>query len=225
MPGPIGKHPSLRSRRSRAAGFRTLKPVADVVAPAWPLSGDAAQVVELEALRDKVAAAQAAVAAFEGVGRGLSSTERSRLLRARRALDRDQLALAVLEVQMQQRADAEAEFWADLWRAPQAAIWAENPASWRELAHYVRWALRAADGDHKASAEARQLSDRLGINPAALLRLRAEVEHVDAAEDRGRRRRERATPVEPPQTNADPKPDLDPRRGLYAVPDPPDGRT
>ena len=220
MSGPIGKHPSLRSRRSRAAGFRTLPSTPGGSAPPWPLAEDARRAAELEALRDKVAAGQRAVA--EASGPGLNATERSRLARARRAVERDQLALGVLQAQIAQHADAEAAFWADLWQAPQAAIWRENPASVRELAHYVRWMLKAADGDAKASAEARQLSDRLGINPAALLRLRAEVENVDAAEDRGRRRRERASSVpEGDQAGASGAegdgPAEDPRRGLFAV--------
>ena len=55
----------------------------------------------------------------------------------------------------------------------------------------------------------------LGINPAALLKLRAEIEHVDGLEDRGRRRRERATAPK----DDEPKPDAggDPRGGLFVV--------
>ncbi len=219
--GPIGKHPTLR-RRSRQAGFRTLPAVAEGTAPAWPLAPDASFSAQREALRDKLARDQAAIAeASERVG--LSSTERARLRRARLAFDRDQLALAVLEAQLEQHRDLEAEFWADLWRAPQAAIWRENPATVRELAHYVRWMLKAADGDAKASAEARQLSDRLGINPAALLRLRADIENVAEAEERGRRRRgqhphDAEAPDPEGHANAQ---GTDPRRGLFIVPDAP----
>ncbi|WP_074848216.1 hypothetical protein [Gordonia westfalica] len=50
-------------------------------------------------------------------------------------------------------------------------IWEESHTH-REVAQYVRWKVRAEQGDLKAAAEARQLSDRLGLNPLALMRLR-----------------------------------------------------
>ena len=56
------------------------------------------------------------------------------------------------------------------------------------------------------------MSDRLGLNPLALLRLRAEVEHVEEAEDRGKRRRGTAKADAP-----EPKdPPDDPRLALVA---------
>ena len=80
------------------------------------------------------------------------------------------------------------------------------------MALYARWMVRAEQGDTKAAAEARQLSDRLGINPAALLKLRAEIENVDAVEDRGRRRRARTTEGQGKAEGG-----TDPRAGLFAV--------
>lgn len=204
MPGPAPKPASRRSRASRG-GLRTLSAVSSVTAPEFPLAPDATQSATIEQLRDRVAATQASLEV---------ETDRRRRYRQKKQLERDQIALGIIELQVRQAADYEAAMWADLWAAPQAAIWGENPATVRELALYVRWMIRAEQGDTKAASEARQLSDRLGINPAALLKLRAEIENVDAAEDRGRRRRERSEAVVP----SGPRPGKgDPRRGLFAV--------
>ena len=197
------KHPSVRNRRNKTPGLRQLKPVPDAKAPAWPLADDAALAARIDFLGDAVAKAQAAASA---------ETDRRKRYRLNRALERDQVALSLAEIQAEQAADAERAIWSDLWAAPQAALWAENPATVREVALYCRWMTKAEQGDTKAAAEARQLSNLLGINPAALLKLRAEVENVDAVEDRGRRRRERATTTKPEASGAS-----DPRAGLFAV--------
>lgn len=197
------KHPSVRNRRNKTQGLRQLAAVPGATAPAWPLAGDAVLVAQVEALRDAVARGQAAAAA---------ETDRRKRYRLARALERDQLALSVAEIQAEQAGDAEAAIWAELWKAPQAAIWAENSATTREVALYCRWMVKAEQGDTKAAGEARALSNVLGINPAALLRLRAEIENVDAVEDRGRRRRERTAPDKPATDGK-----ADPRSGLFAV--------
>lgn len=203
MPGPVGKHPSARARRNRQnAGFRTLAPVAAVEVPAWPLPPDASLNATCDQLQDLIASTQQALAEEE---------DRRKRYRLKTKLEKSEIALGVLRLQMEQAADQEAAMWADLWQSAQAAIWAENRATIRELGLYVRWMIRAEQGDTKAASEARQLSDRLGINPAALLRLRAEIENVDAIEDRGKRRRERAAP-KAADTQGD-----DPRGGLFVV--------
>lgn len=209
MPGPIGKHPSTRNRRNRSAGSggRVLEAVPRVPVPAWPLRPDASQIATREALRDKMARLQQQI---------LDEDDRRRAFRFRRELEQTEIAVGILSLQIEETAEAEKAIWADLWeRAPQAAIWAENPATIREVALYVRWMARAEQGDKVAASEARQLSNALGINPAALLKLRAEIEHVDGLEDRGRRRRERATAPK----DDEPKPDAggDPRGGLFVV--------
>lgn len=202
---------SRRSRKGREGGLRTLSAVPAVDVPVWPLPADASQEAKLEQGRDRVAQLQADLEAED---------DRRKTYRLRRMLEREQLELGIVELQLEQAADAEAAFWADLWAAPQAAMWAENPAAQREVALYVRWMVRAGQGDTKAAAEARALSDRLGINPAALLKLRAEIENVDAAEDRGRRRRQRREPDAGETASAAPDegtPENDPRAGLWAV--------
>jgi len=170
--------------------------------PAWPLQPDVATSAMLELARDRVASLQVDL---DGEDDGRAKG------RLRRELNKNELLVAQLQLQIEQSTDAETALWADLWAIPQAVIWEESHAH-REVAQYVRWKVRAEQGDLKAAAEARQLSDRLGLNPLALMRLRAEVEHTDEVEDRGKRRREAPAKRKPPQ--GDPG---DPRSGLYAV--------
>ncbi|MCO1575351.1 hypothetical protein M8C13_06200 [Crossiella sp. SN42] len=64
--------------------------------------------------------------------------------------------------------------WAQLWATPQA--WAWERLGWMvEPALYVRLLVAAEAGHLKSAAEARQWSDRLGLSPLALLRLRWEI--------------------------------------------------
>jgi hypothetical protein len=88
----------------------------------------------------------------------------------------DDEALAEL-VQVQERSH-----WARVWRTPQAAAWAR--LGWtHDVALYVRWLALAETGEMKAAGEARQWSDRLGLNPAAMLRNRWRIsaDEVSAA--------------------------------------------
>ena len=117
-----------------------------------------------------------------------------------------------LGLEIEQARDAEVGLWADLWGIPQAVIWEESHAQ-REVAQYVRWKIAGEQGNLDSAKEARMLSDRLGLNPLALLRLRAEIEHVEAAEAQGEQRR-RAVPTA--QATRRKKGD-DPRNGLFVV--------
>lgn len=205
MSGPAPKHPSVRARRNDPKkDFRSLPAEGrEGDTPEWPLQPDVAMTAMLEHARDRVASLQAEMAE-EDDGRAKG--------RMRRELNKFEMTVAQLQIQLDQAVDMETALWADLWTTPQAVIWEESH-SHREVAQYVRWKVRAEQGDLKAASEARQLSDRLGLNPLALMRLRAEVEHVDEVEDRGKRRRESPTPKNAkPKTGGD-----DPRSGLYAV--------
>lgn len=205
MPGPAPKHPSARARRNDAKkDFRVLSADGrEGAVPDWPLLPDVTMQAQLDVARDRVASLQVELAG-EDDGRAKG--------RLRRELNKNEMLAAQLSLQIEQATDAEVALWSDLWSTPQAVIWDESHAH-REVAQYVRWKIRGEQGDIKAAAEARQLSDRLGLNPLALLRLRAEVEHVDEAEDRGARRRETkaSKPADPPD------PGNDPRSALYAV--------
>lgn len=206
MPGPAPKHPSIRARRNNAKkGFRVLPGQGRRgAAPAWPLQPDVHMTAELELARDRVADFQVQVE---------NETDGRKKGRLRRELNKNEMLVAKISLQLEQATDAEVSLWRDLWKTPQAVIWQEARAH-REIAQYVRWKIRAEQGDIKAATEARLLSDRLGLNPLALLRLRAEIEHVDEVENKGRQRRT-TTPV--PKAKPKNKGDDDPRGGLYAV--------
>ncbi len=83
----------------------------------------------------------------------------------------------------------EKKLWADLWKTPQATQWAK--LGWtREVAQYVRHKVKGEGGSLDDAKEARQLSDRLGLSPLALLRLRWEIiDDSDAVASPARRSR------------------------------------
>ena len=196
MPRPP-KHPSVRARRNN--------PRADFVSlpaggrkgrtPAWPLVDDVKLTARLEHARDLVAEVQVQLAA-EVDGRKLGGL--------RRKLGQAELTVATVELMLSQSRDAEVALWRELWRTPQAVMWEQAHAG-REVAQYVRWKVRGEQGDLEAAKEARMLSDRLGLNPLALLRLRLEIAAVDEAEDKGRTRRAKTEPVAPPEAGPDPR--------------------
>ena len=86
-------------------------------------------------------------------------------------------------------AEREVAHWSRLWRTPQSVVWERNGWS-TDVALYARWLALAELGDLKAGSEARQWSDRLGLNPAAMLRNRWRVVTDEVAP-----RRESARPV------------------------------
>jgi hypothetical protein len=157
-------------------------------------------VAELEQARDRVIGLQVDLEeAVDGPTRG----------RVQRRLLEQQLRVSTLQLQLEQAADEEIALWDWLWRTPVSTIWEASFAS-REVAQYVRWKVAAEQGDLKAASEARQLSDRLGLNPLALVRLNLEIERAEEAEDRGTQRRQRAAAPKK-------KPPEDPRGTLRAV--------
>lgn len=67
--------------------------------------------------------------------------------------------------------DSEHDLWHEVWRTPQAAMWAQRGLD-RVVARYVRVTIRAEAGTSGALlAEVRQLEDRLGLSPMALKKL------------------------------------------------------
>lgn len=68
-------------------------------------------------------------------------------------------------------AEREHELWVKIWQAPQAVAWSRLKWS-SDVALYVRMLVLAERGDFKAMAEVRAWSDRLGLNPAAMQRMR-----------------------------------------------------
>lgn len=79
----------------------------------------------------------------------------------------------------------EPEVWASLWSTPQAVAW-ERLGWTRVVARYCRVLERCDDPEAGAAilGEARQMEDRLGLTPMAMLRLRWEVSADEVAERR-----------------------------------------
>lgn len=71
---------------------------------------------------------------------------------------------------------AQAALWEQLWSTPQAVAW-ESSGWTRAVARYTRLVLEAEKPGAPSSllAEVRQMEDRLGLTPMALLRLRWEI--------------------------------------------------
>lgn len=78
------------------------------------------------------------------------------------------------------------EVWPDLWSTPQSAQW-ERQGMTRLVARYVMVLCLVEDPETTSAAllgEVRQLEDRLGLSPMAMLRLRWEVVADEVAEKR-----------------------------------------
>ena len=150
--------------------------------PVWPLPPEVATAAQLELARD-------ARLVLEGQIDDGTATKGAPARLAR-------LDQKIAELESRLRAAAEMEFglWSDLWSTPQAVMW-ERLRWTREVALYVRWQVLAELGDLDAGKEARQWSDRLGLNPAAMLRNRWRVDGAvsDGAQSTGPRPRKAPT--------------------------------
>jgi hypothetical protein len=77
----------------------------------------------------------------------------------------------------------ELDLWDEIWRTPQAEAWHRN--GWaRDVALYVRFFTIGETGRLDEAKEARMWSDRLGLNPAAMLKNRWRVTSDEVAEKR-----------------------------------------
>jgi hypothetical protein len=78
-----------------------------------------------------------------------------------------------------------ARVWAELWRLPQAVAW-EKLHLQRIVARYATKLEIAEEPDASVGAqtEVRQLEDRLGLSPMAMLRLRWEIVDEDTSRER-----------------------------------------
>lgn len=159
--------------------------------PSWPLPDDVKAKAQLKVIGEKID--DLSVEA-QGSGRDAANARRRLLALQERA--------EVLTAEIEAQSALELSLWADLWATPQAVMW-ERLRWTREVAQYVRWKVAAELGDLDSAKEARQLSDRLGLNPLALLRLRWEISGDEVGELRTERARASKTPAR--------------RRGLKAV--------
>lgn len=187
MPGPAPKDPSVVTRRNDPKkGFRSLPAGGrEGDAPAWPLGPDVNLSAELTVNRRRLEQVECEMA---------EASDGRTLGRLRRQANELEMSVSRLELILERAEADEAALWDELWTYPQAVIWEETFAS-REVAEYVRLKIRSEQGDLKATPAALARSDRLGLNPMALQKLRTEVEHADEAVNRGEQRRKAATPA------------------------------
>lgn len=169
--GPPPKSPESRARRNATVAMTALpaegrkgKP------PPWPLIPDI-----VTSARHDLAAAKVERLQFELDNDPKPGTEA--------ALERAEERLAILKRQLAEQKRLEAEVWAALWATPQAVAW-ERLGWLRDVAQYARHKVLAELGELDSAKEARQWSDRLGLSPMALLRLRWQIAADEIAEKR-----------------------------------------
>jgi hypothetical protein len=163
--GPPPK-PADQRRRTNATVAMTRLPAEGRKKPApdWPLIPDVVLTT-----RHELAAAKVESLEFD-----LAEARPSERAAIERKLDAARERAAIMAAQLREQKRLEATLWADLWRLPQAVQW-ERLGWTRDVAQYVRHKVMAELGDMDGAKEARQWSDRLGLSPMAMLRLRWEV--------------------------------------------------
>lgn len=182
----MGPEPSGHARRRNATVAMTKLPAEGRTdpPPRFPLGSDLVLRARLRVARERQAELEDAVDAGRKIGEAKIDAARERVL--------------VLEEVIAGQDEAEAELWAELWATPQAVEWYRQKWT-REVAMYVRWSVRAGGGDLDAAKEARQLADRLGLTPMALLRLRWQIVRDEVADQRTQRTQTAAAPASPPR--------------------------
>lgn len=178
--GPAPKHPDNRARRNATVAMTRLPAEGRKGrAPAWPLEADLATETAIHDTKRQIKTIEDELA--------WASTSRDRSAQ-RRKLEKARKQLVEHQAWKTYLARNEKRLWADLWKTPQATQW--QKLGWtREVAQYVRHKVKAEGGSLDDAKEARQLSDRLGLSPLALLRLRWEI--VDSTESKAPPRRSR----------------------------------
>jgi hypothetical protein len=135
-------------------------------APGWPLIPDVVLTTRHELAVAKVRSLEYDLEEAAAEDRPTAAIERR--------LDTAREKAAIMAAQLREQRQLEATLWADLWLLPQAVQW-ERLGWTRDVAQYVRHKVMAELGDMDGAREARQWSDRLGLSPMALLRLRWEI--------------------------------------------------
>ncbi|MCW2674801.1 MAG: hypothetical protein JWP14_3390 [Frankiales bacterium] len=164
--GPPPKQQGQRARRNATLAMTRLPSEGRKGrAPSWPLLDDIEMSARHELTERRLA--QARDDLDEARGTEKESRLESKVYRL------EELAF-ILQRKLEVQRAQEQVLWKKLWSLPQAKQW--DLSGWtREVAQYVRWKVLAELGDLDASKEARQLGDRLGLTPLAMLRLRWEV--------------------------------------------------
>lgn len=203
MPGPAPKDPSERARRNATVSMTALPAQGRTgPTPKWPLIDDLRLTVQAAAINTRIADLQFLVDDDE-----LTPAKRARL---DQKIAAERMSLAVVEEKLSRQRSLERNLWKELWRTPQAAAW-EHLGWTRDVATYARLSVLAEMGDMPALQEARMWSDRLGLTPMAMLRLRWKVSTDEVGEKRdqsregsrtGTRARRGALRSVPPATGA-----------------------
>lgn len=177
--GPPPDPDALRRDRPEDKAGWTILPAAgrQGAAPKWPLPPDVRLSALLEVANREREILEAQVDSGDAPRGAVAKLAK---------LDRHAAELAA---RLKAAAKMETERWKALWATPQAVAW--DRLRWtHEVALYVRWQVHAELGDLEAAKEARQWSDRLGLNPTALLRNRWKIGGASGTE--------RAEPARPP---------------------------
>lgn len=178
--GPPPKADDQRRRRNATIAMTRLPAGGRPgLAPEWPLIADVVLTTRHELAVARVRKLESDLADAEEMGNPTGLLERR--------LEQAQEKAAIMAAQLREQRTLEVELWRELWALPQAAQW-ERLGWTRDVAQYVRHKVMAELGDLDGAREARQWSDRLGLSPMAMLRLRWEV----TADEVGQRRDSRA---------------------------------
>lgn len=181
--GPPPKPDDQRRRRNATVAMTRLPAEGRAgPAPAWPLIPDVVLTTRHELAEAKVRQLEYELEEAASEDRPTAAIERR--------LDTAREKAAIMAAQLREQRQLEAALWGDLWRLPQATQW-ERLGWTRDVAQYVRHKVMAELGDLDGAREARQWSDRLGLSPMALLRLRWEI----VADEVTSRRESRAAPA------------------------------
>lgn len=176
MPGPAPKPDSERRRRNATIAMTKLPAEGRKGrAPKWPLIPDIALGVRRDLAQSKVHRLQADRQDALDDGKPVGPIERR--------LDIALEQLMIAERMLAEQRALEAALWKDMWSLPQAVVW-ERLQWTRDVAQYVRHKTLAELGDMDAAREARQWSDRLGLSPMSMLRLRWEIVADEVAQRR-----------------------------------------
>lgn len=179
--GPPPKHPSQRRRTNATVAMVELPAEGrrgDT--PEWPLIPDIVTSTQRDLAEAKV----------ERIRHERSQATGAAIGPIERRLDVALERLEICERRLAAQRGLEAELWDHLWKLPQAMQW-ERLGWLRDVAQYVRHKVLAELGELEGAREARQWSDRLGLSPLAMLRLRWEV----VADEVGAQRQAHSTPV------------------------------
>lgn len=169
MRGRLPKSDGERARRNPTVAMTQLPAEGRKGrSPEWPLPPDTVTRAKLEVAQDKVEDLEFKRAEGKPV---------------EAALERAREKAKLLEIVLRTQDADERALWKRLWRLPQAVAW-ERLHVEREVAYYVRWSVLGEAGDLRAAAEARQRSDRLGLTPQSMLRLRWAVASDEIGEKR-----------------------------------------